>query len=296
VSSRTASPDIDKVAAAAQDSQPRTVARIGGGRRLSPAIWGPPLIALVIIIVAWFAIASYLDSVGRTTILPKPADIFIDSFAPSDPRDKPITGDLLRSLGLSTSVALAGLAISIVIGIVWAVLMSQARWVERSLFPYAVILQCVPILALVPLIGSSLGYSLNSRIFVCVLISLFPMVSNTLFGLQSVDRSQRELFQLQGASRWTVLTKLQFPNALPAIFAGMRISAGLAVIGAIVGDFFFRRGQAGLGILINNYASRLQTSELWAAVLTAAVLGVVIFLVFGWIGKLAVGRWYEPSA
>lgn len=280
----------------AQDSQPKvlTRSRRSGGSTL--AVYGPPVVAFVIIVALWYAIAAYLAAIGKTTILPSPTRILVDSFFPADPRDKPITAELLRGLGLSTAVALGGLAISIVIGVVWAVLMSQARWVERSLFPYAVMLQCIPILALVPLIGSSLGYSLSSRVLVCVLISLFPMVSNTLFGLRAADRSQRELFQLQGASRWTVLTKLQFPGAMPAIFAGMRISAGLAVIGAIVGDFFFRRGQAGLGVLINNYASRLQTAELWAAVLTAALLGVVIFLVFGWIGKLAVGRWYEPAA
>jgi len=280
----------------AEDSQPKVVPRPRGrgGERLK--VWGPPLLAFGVILVVWYGLAAYLVSQGRTTILPNPTDILLNAFFPSDPRDTPITGALLRSLGLSTAVALTGLAIAIVIGVVWAVLMSQARWIERSLFPYAVMLQCIPILALVPLIGSSLGYSLESRVLVCVLIALFPMVSNTLFGLQSADRSQRELFQLQGASRWTVLTKLQFPGAMPAIFAGMRISAGLAVIGAIVGDFFFRRGQAGLGVLINNYASRLQTPELWAAVLTASLLGVVIFLVFGWIGKLAVGRWYEPSA
>ena len=278
------------------DSQPKTMPRRRRSGASTLAVYGPPLLAFVIIVAVWYAIAAYLTAIDKTTILPSPTRILVDSFFPTDPRDKPITAELLRGLGLSTAVALGGLAISIVIGIGWAVLMSQARWVERSLFPYAVMLQCIPILALVPLIGSSLGYSLSSRVLVCVLISLFPMVSNTLFGLRAADRSQRELFQLQGASRWTVLTKLQFPGAMPAIFAGMRISAGLAVIGAIVGDFFFRRGQAGLGVLINNYASRLQTAELWAAVLTAALLGVVIFLVFGWIGKLAVGRWYEPSA
>jgi NitT/TauT family transport system permease protein len=284
---------VKQAAAEAQPKVPPTRGRAGGDRL---KVYGPPLAAFAVILVVWYALAAYLESIGRTTILPDPTRIVVDSFFPADPRDRPITGDLLDALALSTGVALTGLAISIVIGIGWAVIMSQARWVERSLFPYAVILQCIPILALVPLIGSSLGYSLSSRVLVCVLISLFPMVSNTLFGLQAADKSQRELFQLQGASRWTVLTKLQFPGAMPAIFAGMRISAGLAVIGAIVGDFFFRRGEAGLGILINNYASRLQTAELWASVLTASLLGVVIFLVFGWIQKAAVGRWYEPSS
>jgi len=277
---------------------PATVLKLRFGasrRRTFLTTWAPPLAVFVLIVIAWYLIANYLISIGRTTILPTPNRIVVDSFFPTT-GGRPITADLMRALGLSTGVAFVGLAISIVIGVGWAVVMSQARWVERSLFPYAVILQCIPILALVPLIGTTLGYSFESRILVCVLISLFPMVSNTLFGLQSVERSQRELFKLQGASRWTVLTKLQFPNAMPAIFAGMRISAGLAVVGAIVGDFFFRRGQPGLGILINNYASRVQTPQLFAAIITAAILGVAIFLIFGWIGRRAVGRWYEPAA
>ncbi len=286
------------VKTAVQSSHPVTSRSRGSGGRLLK-VWWPPVVVFVVIVAAWVAISAYLDQSPPNVLLPSPQRILVDSFFAQDLKgvaNKPITAELLRAVGLSLTVAFIGLALSIVIGIVWAVLMSQARWVERSLFPYAVILQCVPILALVPLIGNSIGYNFQARILVCVLISLFPMVSNTLFGLQSVEKSQRELFKLQNASRWTVLTKLQFPNALPAIFAGMRISAGLAVVGAIVGDFFFRRGQPGLGILIANYQSRLQVAELFASVITAALLGVMIFLLFGWIAKLAVGRWYEPAS
>ncbi|MFP7761064.1 ABC transporter permease [Marisediminicola sp. LYQ134] len=281
------------VKSAVSNTQPATVSVGARSSSLAKRV-GPPLIVFVLIMVGWYIVASYLESVNRSFLLPLPHRIVTESFFPTNGAEG-IAPDLLRALALSTQVALVGLAISIVIGIVWAVLMSQARWVERSLFPYAVILQCIPILALVPLIGVTIGYSFEARILVCILISLFPMVSNTLFGLQSVDRSQRELFKLQSASRFTVLTKLQFPNAMPAIFAGMRISAGLSVIGAIVGDTFFRRGQPGLGNLISVYASRVQTEELYASVITAALLGVVIFLVFGLIGKLAVGRWYEQT-
>ena len=92
-----------------------------------------------------------------------------------------------------------------------------------------------------------------------------------------------------------MLTKLQFPAAMPAIFVGLRISAGLAVVGAIVGDFFFQRASPGLGVLITAYASRLQGPELCAAIIIASLLGVAVFLVFGWLGKLAVGRWYDFS-
>jgi NitT/TauT family transport system permease protein len=158
-----------------------------------------------------------------------------------------------------------------------------------------VALQCVPILALVPLIGFWFGYGFPSRVIVCVLISLFPVVSNTLFGLQSVDRGMHELFTLHNAGRLTRLVKLQFPAAMPAIFAGFRISAGLSVVGAIVGDLFFKQGSPGLGILLSNYGSRLQGPELFATIIVAAALGFGVFLLFGWLSRLAVGRWYDQS-
>jgi NitT/TauT family transport system permease protein len=132
-------------------------------------------------------------------------------------------------------------------------------------------------------------------VIVCVMISLFPVVSNTLFGLQSVDRGMHELFSLHGAGRVTRLVKLQLPAAMPAIFAGFRISAGLSVVGAIVGDLFFRKGSPGLGVLLNNFSSRLQGAELFLTIIVAAALGIAVFALFGWLGRLAVGRWYDQS-
>ena len=149
------------------------------------------------------------------------------------------------------------------------------------------------LVAVVPLIGFWFGYDFIARTIVCVLIALFPIVSNTLFGLQSVDRGARELFQLQKATRWIVLRKLELPTALPAMFAGMRISAGLSIVGAIVGDFFFQRGTPGIGALIAKYQSRLQSPELFASILVASLFGVVIFLFFGWLARRAVGKWYD---
>jgi NitT/TauT family transport system permease protein len=248
--------------------------------------WGPPTLVALFFIGIWYLISFLLGT--KNFLLPPPHMVIIKGFL--DPKT---ASDIATALGRSATVALVGLAIAIIIGVVWAIAMSQARWVERSLFPYAVILQCIPILALVPLIGFWFGFDFNSRVIVCVMIALFPMVSNTLFGLQSVDKSQRELFKLQKASRWTILTKLELPTALPAIFAGMRISAGLAVVGAIVGDFFFRRGTPGIGALLSNYTSRLQGAELLATIGVASLFGVVIFAIFGWIGRRAVGKWYD---
>ncbi|MBR20847.1 MAG: nitrate ABC transporter permease [Leifsonia sp.] len=267
---------------------PAPKARSGFRRVLITA--GPPLLVLVVLLGIWYLVSYMLSLRELSFLLPYPHEIFTDAYF-----DPEVRGDIWESLLRTTGVALAGLAIAIVIGVGWAVAMSLAGWIERSTYAYAVILQTIPILALVPLVGFWFGFDFTARVIVCVLIALFPMVSNTLFGLQSVDRSQRELFQLQKAPKWVVLTKLTLPAALPSIFVGMRTSAGLAVIGAIVGDYFFRRGDPGIGSLISNYQSRLQSAELFAAILAACLLGVVIFMVFGWLARAVVGRWYEGA-
>ncbi|MGB3485081.1 MAG: ABC transporter permease [Mycobacterium sp.] len=236
---------------------------------------------------AWYYIALVVLSERTRFLLPPPHTVVFTAFQPA------VFSELRSALLQSIIVSLTGLAISVVLGVAWATAMAQARWVEQSLFPYAVVLQCIPVLALVPLIGFWFGFGLPARVIVCTMISLFPIVSNTLFGLQSVDKAQRELFQLQRATRWTVLRKLEFPTALPAIFAGIRISAGLSVVGAIVGDFFFRRGTPGLGSLISTYQSRVQGPELFASIAVAALLGVTVFVAFGWLGRCVVGRWYD---
>ena len=258
------------------------------GRSFGPAkvgLWGPPIGLLVALVAGAYALHYALGQ--RSFLLPEP-HVVLGKLV--DPKTAP---DIFQALGNTSLVALAGLVVAIALGVVWAIGMNQARWVERTTFPYAVILQSIPILAVVPLIGFWFGYDFFARTVVCVLIALFPMVSNTLFGLQSVDRGHRELFKLQGASRWTILTKLELPAATPAIFAGMRISAGLSVVGAIVGDFFFQRGTPGIGALISRYGARLNSAELFASILVASLFGVVIFLLFGWLGRRAVGKWYD---
>ena len=158
--------------------------------------------------------------------------------------------------------------------------MSQAAVVEKALFPYLVTLQAIPILAVVPLIILVGG---RTNVKSCLYpYLLFPIIVNTLFGLQSAEKDMHALFTLHSASRLTRLRKLMLPAALPAIFAGLRISAGLSVIGAIVGDFFFGKGEVGLGQLIKRFSSELQGEELLTAVILSSALGVAVFL-FTWI-------------
>lgn len=252
---------------------------------------GLPIAFGVLFIGLWYLTSAFLLSPSRRFILPMPHEVLVEAFL----TPKNLLA-LFGPLWTSTVIAMVGLLIAAVIGIVTAVLMSQAKWVEITLFPYAVALQSVPILAIVPLIAFAIGYGFESRILVVVLISLFPIITNTLFGLQSTSPQMRELFTLKRASRWTVLSKLQFPAALPALFTGLRISAGMAVVGSIVADFFFRKGDSGIGLVIDTYRNQLNGEMLYGAIILASLLGLAAFWLFGLLSRLVVGPWYRPNA
>jgi NitT/TauT family transport system permease protein len=238
-----------------------------------------------LIIALWYVTTYAVLSADRRFLMPAPHVILQKGLTSNT------LAELLPAFRQTALISATGLVLSIAIGVLWAIAMSKARWIQQSLFPYAVVLQCIPVLALVPLIGFWFGYDFPARVIACVMVALFPMVSNTLFGLQSVQSTHREMFRIQGASWSTTLLKLELPTALPAILAGIRISAGLSVVGAVVADFFFRRGQAGLGALISNYQSRVQTPQLFAAIGLASLFGVAVFWFFGWLSRRLVGSW-----
>lgn len=247
----------------------------------------PVVAAFMVAIAIWLVVSYLLLNPSRRFLVPPPQEVLETSFL-----DGTHLEPMLAALGLTAQVALLGLAIAAVLGIVVAIVMSQASWLERAIYPYAVVLQTVPILAIVPLIGLWFDYGFTSRVIVCVIIALFPMIANTLFGIQSAPRAAHDLLTLNKASRWQRLTKLQLPAALPAIFAGLRTSSGLSVIGAIVGDFFFKQGAPGIGTLLDVYRARLQSDDLFAAIILASLFGVVVFTVFTIGGKFVVGSWH----
>jgi NitT/TauT family transport system permease protein len=261
----------------------RRISRLG-------ARWVPPLVLFSVAIGFWYAVSYLLLTPERRFLVPPPDAVIRIGFLDGYNR-----AELLDGLWNSAEVATLGLLLAAVIGISLGIMMSQARWLERSLFPYLVILQATPILALVPLYGFWFGYGFTTRVLVCVLIALFPIVANTLFGLRSVDATHHDLFTLLGAHRLIRLWKLQLPSALPSIFTGLRISAGLSVIGAIVGDFFFRQGEPGMGVLIDLYRSRIQSEQMFAAVLLSSLFGLAVFLFFGVLARLVVGGWHESA-
>jgi NitT/TauT family transport system permease protein len=250
----------------------------------------PPLAVLALVLGIWYAFSYALLREDQRFLMPPPHEVVRVGFL-----DTENLTEILQALWSTTQVAVVGLAIAIVLGVTLAVAMSQARWVEDSIYPYAVILQTIPIIALVPLIGFWFEFNFRSRVIVCVLISLFPIVTNTLFGLKSADRQLHDLFTLHGADRWTRLRKLSLPAALPAIFTGFRISAGLSVIGAIVGDFFFRQGEPGIGRLLDIYRNRLESEELFTAIFFSSLLGLVVFWGFGFVANRVLRSWHESA-
>ncbi len=267
------------------------------------ARFGGPIGALIGFVAAWYFVHHVLMSDNRKFLVPPPHTVVDKSILtwniPRGPGGTRYGGGLrplLEALWSSGQVAFLGLGISIAVGLTLATVMSQAKWIEKMVYPYLVAVQAMPILAFVPLIGLVLGFDFWSRVLVCVIISIFPIVANTLFGLLSVDKAYHELMTLKRVTRWTRLRKLQFPAALPAIFTGLQISAGLSVVGAVVGDFFFRQGAPGIGRLINTYQNGAEEEQLYGAVIVTAVFGISVFLFFGWLARRVVGQWHETHS
>jgi len=247
---------------------------------------GPPALVAVAVIGAWYLLAYFGLSETQRFILPPPHEVVAVGFLDWANLEEILVG--LRSTG---TVALAAFVLSTVIGLVFAIAMSEARWVERSFYPFAVALQTIPFLALVPLIGFWFGFNEQSRIIVATLASIFPITTNALFGLQSADPALQDLVRLHNRSRIVRLVRLRLPGALPAIFTGLRISAGLSVIASIVTDFFIRQGDPGIGGLLQNYSANLQSERLYAALLVTCAFGLAVFWVVGLVRRLTIGRW-----
>lgn len=285
----SAPPELTEAAlAAAAERAPAAVVRASRSSGLASKVI-PPIIVFVLGIAAWVGL-HYVLNEDKAITVPLPWDVIkVGVF------DWTNFQMVLTSLWLSAKSALVGLLVTIIVGLAFAVAMSQAKWVENALLPYAIAMQTTPILALVPVIGVVLGYNFPSRVLVVVLISVFPFINNALFGLLSADKSQHDLLTLHDVSRWTRLTKLQLPAALPAIFTGLRVAAVMAVVGAVVGDFFFTQGSPGLGQLINLDASQLQYERMYTSVILAMLLGIAAYLAVVFAEKRVIGKWHVTT-
>jgi NitT/TauT family transport system permease protein len=206
--------------------------------------------------------------------------------------------DLFPSLMITLKITVVAFLAATLSGLGIAILFTQSKWIERSFFPYAVVLQTTPIVAIAPLIIIWLKNNTFAALVVCAwIVALFPIVSNTTLGLHSADRNLKDLFQLYGASRWQTLWHLRLPSAMPYFLGGLRISGGLALIGAVVAEFVAGTGGARSGIayqiLMSSY--NLQIPRMFAALLMTTTLGVLIFVSLTWLSDRLLRHWHESA-
>ena len=203
---------------------------------------------------------------------------------------------LWTSLLATLETTMEGLALAVIGGIGLAVLFNQSRLIEHSLYPYAVILQVTPVVAVAPLLLIYLPQ--QAAVLACAwIVAFFPVLANTTLGLSSVDHNLADLFRLYGASRWQVLRELKLPAALPQMLAGIRIAGGLSLIGAVVAEIAAGSAGAGSGLAyrIAESGYRLNIPRMFAALLLLSLAGIVIFALLSWLTHLVLHRWHESA-
>ena len=204
---------------------------------------------------------------------------------------------LFPSLLVTLAITEAAFFVSAVLGLLLAVLFTQSAWIERAFFPYAVILQVTPLVAIAPLIILWVKWVPLALLVCAWLVAFFPVLSNTVLGLTSTDRNLVDLFRLYSATRWQALRYLRLPAALPFFLGGLRISGGLALIGAVVAEFVAGTGgaQSGLAFRILEAGYQLQIPRMFAAVFLISAAGVLIFILLQGLSRVALGRWHESE-
>lgn len=243
----------------------------------------PPLIPFVAITAALELLVR--GGFVRAYLVPAPSAVFSAIW-----QDRQELFGALLNTSLS---AVIGFALSTVAGVAIAVALSSSRWIQRAFYPYAVFFQTVPIIAIAPLLVIWFGYGARTVVASAFVVSIFPVIANTLTGILSTDPALRDLFRLYGASPATTLFKLRFPAALPQILTGLRVASGLAVIGAIVGEFI---GGSGLGSVVDVARTQQRIDIVFAAVLLASVLGLALFGLINLVSALTLRRWHASEA
>lgn len=247
-----------------------------------------PILVGVVFLLLWEGTVRIFEI--REFLLPAPtriAESLIENF-----------GSLMGSLWITLRITVAAFFFACVGGVGLAILFSQSRAVEMALFPYAVILQVTPVVAIAPLILIWVGFDRTqlALLILAWIVAFFPILSNTTLGLRSADHNLRDLFRLYGATRWQVLTGLQLPSATPYMLAGMKISGGLALIGTVVAEFAAGSGTStGLAWRIVEAGNRLDIPKMFAALLLLSVLGIAIFFGLAWTEHALLKRWHESA-
>ena len=241
----------------------------------------------IVLLLVWQALVAINDV--AVYIIPSPARILETLIA-----DRAL---LAGSLLVTLEVTLAALVAAVVIGVALSVLFVQSRLIEASLFPYAVILQVTPLVAIAPLIIIWVDDSRAALVICATVASIFPIITNTTIGLRSVDPDLLDLFRMHDASRLQTLLRLRAPSAAPYFFAGLRIAAALALIGAVVAEFVAGTGgsRSGLAYQILLAGLQLNIPRLFAALALITLTGIALFLLVSLVSHLALRRWHESE-
>ena len=245
-----------------------------------------PIIVLAAGLGLWEGAIRFYDI--QPYVLPSPSLIFTTLVAD--------WGILSASLATTLITTLEGFVAAAVGGIALALLFNQSKLLEYSLFPYAVVLQVTPVIAIAPLLLIYLPQ--EAAVVVCAwIVAFFPVLANTTLGLNSVDHNLADLFRLYGASRWQVLTTLKLPAALPHMLAGLKITGGLSLIGAVVAEIAAGSAGAGSGLAyrIAESGYRLNIPRMFAALLLLSAAGIVIFFVLSLFSHVMLRRWHESA-
>lgn len=288
--------DIGQAQAASERLQPDDDDAIPTRRRerrfagLPLALW-PRIVAPLVLGLAFLALWTAVVRLRgiKPYILPDP--LLIAQTLVSD------WATLSGSLWITLSITLAALTAAVVLGLLLAVLFTQSKWLELSLFPYAIVLQVTPIVAIAPLIIIWADNVTVSLLICAWLVAFFPILSNTTLGLNSADHHLVDLFQLYRASRWQTLWNLRLPAAMPYFLGGLRISGGLSLIGAVVAEFVAGTGgsESGLAYRILEAGYQLKIPRMFAALVLVSMCGVVIFIGLSLVSHFALRRWHDSA-
>ena len=259
----------------------RLMTHPGAVRVLAPTLLGIVLLLTWQIVCKVLAVPVYL--------VPMPTDIF-DTLV----QDWTL---LTSALMMTLKITFLAFGLSVVLGVLAAFLFVQSRLLEVSLFPYAIILQVTPIVAIAPLIIIWVKSPLPAMVICATMVAVFPIISNTILGLRSVNPGLVNLFKLNHATRWQMLRRLRVPSALPYFFGGLRISSGLALIGAVVAEFVAGTGgtSSGLAYQILQAGFQLNIPRLFAALFLITLTGIVLFVAMAMLSKWVLGGWHESE-
>ncbi|TSE02323.1 ABC transporter permease [Mesorhizobium intechi] len=249
--------------------------------------WVLPLAIMILAIWLWDRICVWNEI--PQYILPRPGVVLQTLYNDA--------GLLFSSLLVTLRITFLSLALAVIGGVGLSVLFTQSKWVEMSFFPFAIVLQVTPIVAIFPLINIYVNNQTTKLLLCAWIVAFFPILSNTTLGLNSVDRNLRDLFKLNGATRWQQLRYLRLPAAMPYFLGGLKIAGGLSLIGAVVAEFVAgATGQSsGLASRIIEAGYRLNAPRLFAALFLISLTGILIFLVLSLISHLILRRWHESA-